>query len=196
MAIQQYIWPILSYFFGSINFAIVVNKIFMPRQDIRKFGSGNVGATNITRMMGLKYGAIVWILDGAKAALPAYFAKQLGDSALMITAYSAMLGHIFPVFAGFKGGKGFAVFSISSIVFGWEFFILLITTFALIKLTLKHTFLASIISSIALLMLSYIVFPNYLNYFIVSSITIIAAHYKNLKDLINNKKIKRNNAHE
>lgn len=107
---------VLAYLIGSIPTALIVSKRFFGI-DIREYGSGNMGATNTFRVLGPRYGTVVMvgdILKGAAASLlfvfiPFYFSHELARINFMIVlGITAVLGHIFPVFANFKGGKGVA----------------------------------------------------------------------------------------
>lgn len=107
---------ILAYLIGSIPSALIISKKFFG-VDIRDYGSGNMGATNTFRVLGSKYGTIVMILDILKGAtavalynfLPYYFSNELMRTNFMIgLGLAAVIGHIFPIFANFKGGKGVA----------------------------------------------------------------------------------------
>ena len=107
---------VLAYFIGSIPTALVISKAFF-RIDIRDYGSGNMGATNTFRVLGSKYGTIVMICDILKGMLavglfnllPQYHADEWARTNLMVgLGLAAVLGHIFPIFAQFRGGKGVA----------------------------------------------------------------------------------------
>ena len=105
-----------AYLIGSIPTALIISKRFFGI-DIRDYGSGNMGATNTFRVLGSRYGSMVMILDMLKGIaavslfnfLPYYFHNELQRTNFMIgLGLAAVLGHIFPVFAGFRGGKGVA----------------------------------------------------------------------------------------
>lgn len=107
---------ILAYLIGSIPTALIISKQFFGI-DIRDYGSGNMGATNTFRVLGSKYGTIVMVCDIAKGIaatllftfIPYYFNHELDRTNFMIgLGLAAVLGHIFPLFANFKGGKGVA----------------------------------------------------------------------------------------
>lgn len=99
---------LLSYLIGSISFALVVGKLFY-RTDIRGYGSGNLGATNTFRVLGKKAGLVVAIADLSKGTLACLLPQILNSSVNPIfCGLLAILGHVFPVFAGFKGGKAVA----------------------------------------------------------------------------------------
>jgi len=100
---------VTTYFIGSISSAIIVCKL-MGFEDPRKDGSGNPGATNVKRLYGTKPAAITLVGDTLKGFLPVLFASLMGWSplAIFLIGFAAFIGHLYPVFFGFKGGKGVA----------------------------------------------------------------------------------------
>ncbi|MCQ2574668.1 MAG: glycerol-3-phosphate 1-O-acyltransferase PlsY [Alphaproteobacteria bacterium] len=97
---------VLSYLLGSIPFGLIVSKLF-NKIDIRKVGSGNIGATNVMRVGGLKLAGLVWVLDMLKAMIAVYFGRYVGgDVFAVICGLVAIIGHCFPVWLDFHGGKG------------------------------------------------------------------------------------------
>ncbi len=130
-----------SYFFGNINWALIISKL--KKTDIRKLGSGNPGTLNMSRNLGLKAGLLTFFLDIMKGGIPTliaffvfndnYVGKSnflMSDFAVFLCGLCAVLGHIYPVFLKFKGGKGIAstigVFIISQSLFGWEWAVILL----------------------------------------------------------------------
>ncbi len=103
---------VTAYFMGSIPFGLLIGK--KMGVDVRGVGSGNIGATNVARNLGKKTGALVLLLDALKAAIPTFVAKMLvsrGDLAiefLALVAIAAIIGHCYPVWLKFRGGKGVA----------------------------------------------------------------------------------------
>lgn len=106
------LFPIIGYFIGAIPFGLVVSK--MVGTDVREEGSRNIGATNVSRVLGKKYGLITLVCDCLKGFLPMYVAAAfLGDSeskefVVATTGVFAVIGHMFPIYLKFKGGKGVA----------------------------------------------------------------------------------------
>jgi len=102
------IYLLLTYIIASIPFGLVISKLF--GRDIRKEGSGNIGATNVTRVLGKKAGVLVLILDALKGFIPTYYAYYYFQDYLYISlvAIIAVIGHCFSIFMKFKGGKGVA----------------------------------------------------------------------------------------
>lgn len=117
----QYWWQFLllavgSYLFANVNFAVLFSKLF-KKSDVREHGSGNAGAANMFRVYGLRMGLITFVCDVAKGVLPCVLARfaifaSCGPDVAMTAGYIAglfaVIGHIFPVFYRFKGGKGVA----------------------------------------------------------------------------------------
>ena len=101
---------ILAYLLGSIPFGIVITRAF-GLGDLRKIGSGNIGATNVLRTGNKPAAAATLILDAAKGGIAVLIARYtLGEDAAQLAGLAAFLGHLFPIWLGFKGGKGVATF--------------------------------------------------------------------------------------
>ena len=97
---------IISYLLGSIPFGIIVAKLF-KNINLRKVGSGNIGATNVMRVGGLRLAGLVWILDMAKAICAVLLGKYVGGVAFSVwCGFVAIVGHCFPIWLKFHGGKG------------------------------------------------------------------------------------------
>ena len=126
---------LLAYLIGSIPFGLLVAKA--KGINIREVGSGNIGATNITRNLGWKLGAVVGVLDFMKSFVPVLLARLLFEQAGQVLLVSIMpvLGHIFPVWLRFKGGKGVAtIFGLLGAYFGLPYFLaFLVVWFATVK---------------------------------------------------------------
>lgn len=141
---------VLGYLLGSIPFALVIGKVFY-RTDVRKYGSGNLGGTNAGRVLGKKVGALVIVLDALKVVLAVGIAQLVSGSAIATwTGLICVVGHCWPVFAHFKGGKGVAstygfLLAISIFIFRSPFyFILPLIMFLIILYLFKFVSLASI----------------------------------------------------
>ncbi len=97
---------IISYLLGSIPFGIIVTKLF-NKGDLRKVGSGNIGATNVMRVGGLRLAGLVWILDMIKAVVAVLIGRYIGGAVFGIwCGFVAIIGHCFPIWLRFRGGKG------------------------------------------------------------------------------------------
>jgi glycerol-3-phosphate acyltransferase PlsY len=137
---------VVSYLCGSIPFGYLISKT--KNIDIRKQGSGNIGATNVSRFLGLKYAILVGVLDVAKAVLPIYIGSLFFNPGweMAIISIAPVIGHIFPVWLKFKGGKGVSVIFASIImVMGWQYSLILLGIWALSLLIIKIMSLNNII---------------------------------------------------
>lgn len=100
-------WLLIGYLIGSIPWGLVIGKVFFNK-DIREYGSGNLGGTNAGRVLGTPVGIIVILLDGLKALLVMILCHQIDPGLEQYAGLAVCIGHCFPVFAGFKGGKAVA----------------------------------------------------------------------------------------
>lgn len=113
------LWALIGYLLGSIPFGLLLTKA-MGLGDLRKIGSGNIGATNVLRTGNKGAAAATLLLDGAKGAVAVLLAREIGgEIAAQIAALAAFLGHCFPVWLGFKGGKGVATFLGLMLALSW-----------------------------------------------------------------------------
>ena len=178
-----------SYLLGSIPFGFILTKIFL-KKDIRDIGSGNIGATNALRTGNKTLGYATLLLDITKAVLPVLYVKFNYPDYIFIASLSAFLGHVFPIWLKFKGGKGVAtyvgiLFSIN-IVFGLIFILSWIITFIFSKYSSLSSLIASLIVPIYLL-----VFDNYNSlFFMIMFILILYTHKENVKRLKNKEETK------
>lgn len=110
--IMNILWPIASYLIGAIPFGLLVGRL--AGVDVRTAGSGNIGATNVNRLLGKKFGVITLVLDCLKGFLPIFLATLLLPDGpyrhwlVLLCGILAVVGHMFPVYLGFRGGKGVA----------------------------------------------------------------------------------------
>lgn len=104
------LWAVLGYLLGSIPFGLLLSRV-MGLGDVRKIGSGNIGATNVLRTGNKAAAAGTLLLDGGKGAVAVLLARAMaGEDAAQVAALAAFAGHCFPVWLGFRGGKGVATF--------------------------------------------------------------------------------------
>ena len=187
---MEYLFIALSsYLLGSIPFGFLLTKIFL-KKDIREIGSGNIGATNALRTGNKLLGYATLVLDIAKAVLPVLYVKFNYPDYVFIASLSAFLGHVFPVWLKFKGGKGVAtyvgiLFSIN-LILGLIFIISWGVTF----LVSKYSSLSSLIASLVVA-LYLIFFDNYDSiFFIIMFVLIFYTHRENVKRLKNREETK------
>ena len=181
---------IASYLMGSVPFGLILTKIFL-KKDIREIGSGNIGATNALRTGNKLIGYSTLLLDIAKAIIPVIYVKINYPDLIYIASLSAFLGHVFPIWLKFKGGKGVATYvgilcSIN-IILGLIF----VASWALIFLLFRYSSLSSIIGSLSVPI--YILITSQINdaiFFAIMFILIFFTHRENIKRLKNKEESK------
>ncbi len=154
---------IISYLLGSIPNALIISKLF-KRIDIREYGSKNMGATNVLRVLGIKYGLLVFLLDAIKASIIIILFKvgifsvdKYNHLPILSYGFMAVIGHLFPIFARFKGGKGVACSA--GIICSYAPIIAIPTllVFLIVALTTKYVSLGSILAVITAFIGTFIV---------------------------------------
>ena len=177
---------LVSYLFGSIPFGLLLTKIFL-KKDIREIGSGNIGATNVLRAGNKILGYSTLVLDILKAVLPILYIKFFMNEYLYISALSIFIGHVFPIWLKFKGGKGVASYLgilccldiFTALIFG----VVWISVFILFKFSSLSSLLASL--TIPIFHFFYNSNSDYYFYFMMF-ILIFFTHRENIKRLRNN----------
>ena len=190
MDINLIIVAAYSYLLGSIPFGLVLTKIFL-KKDIREIGSGNIGATNALRTGNKIIGYSTLILHILKAIAPIIYVKIFFEDFLYVASLCAFLGHVFPIWLKFKGGKGVAtyvgiLFSINTL-FGLGFIISWVLVFSLFR----YSSLSSIIGSLSIPV--YLLITNQTNnaiFFGIIFILIFFTHKENIKRLKNKEESK------
>ena len=190
MDINLIIVAVYSYFLGSIPFGLVLTKIFL-KKDIREIGSGNIGATNALRSGNKAIGYSTLVLDIFKAVAPVIYVKVFYQDFLYIASLCAFLGHVFPIWLKFKGGKGVAtyvgiLFAIN-IYFGIIFTISWFITFFISK----YSSLSSLVgaASIPIYLLVLTRFDQGI-FFTIMFVLIFFTHRENIKRLKNKEETK------
>ena len=181
---------IISYLMGSIPFGFILTKIFL-KKDIREIGSGNIGATNALRTGNKIIGYLTLILDILKAVIPVLYVKFFFQESIYISSLCAFLGHVFPIWLKFRGGKGVAtyvgiLFSIN-IYFGFIFLVSWAITFLVSKYSSLSSLVASASIPIYLLILSRF---DQVFFFTTMFILIFFTHRENIKRLKNKEETK------
>jgi glycerol-3-phosphate acyltransferase PlsY len=182
-------WLLLTYLGGAIPTSYLVVRI-VKGQDLRLLGSGNLGATNLFRVLGWRYAVPVGLFDLLKGAVPVLvYAPQAGGGAVGALALgaAAVIGHVFPVFLRFRGGKGVATGA--GVVLGlapWAFLAAL-TTWALVVKLSGYVSLGSVIAAAVLPPAVYLLHPDrrpMIGLFILLAALIIGLHQKNIRRLL------------
>jgi glycerol-3-phosphate acyltransferase PlsY len=176
---------LIAYLFGSLSTAIIACKI-LQLPDPRSTGSGNPGATNVLRYGGKKVAIITLVGDIAKCAIPVLIAKWWGfdETSLALVAFAAFVGHLYPIFFHFKGGKGVAAALGCWLAIAWPVGLLLLATWLCIALITRYSSLAALISAvIAPLYAWYFTNEIYALMTICMSLLLIYRHAKNIRKL-------------
>ena len=187
----------LSYLSGSIPFGLILTKLF-GKQDVRKIGSGNIGATNVLRTGDRYLAASTLILDILKGYVPVVITHQFFADYIQLSALMAFLGHIFPIWLKFKGGKGVATYLGILFALSYGLSILFIFTWLVVALIFKYSSLSSLFSSLTVLVITLFrenaikaldpnfIFVNDIKLILfIFFILIIFTHKKNISNLIN-----------
>ena len=182
---------LISYFIGSIPFAYILTKVF-GYGDIRKIGSGNVGATNVLRTGKKSLAILVLILDIMKGFFPIklisfFYLNDIEFNQIVFISCFVVIGHIFPIWLKFKGGKGVATFLGFITGINYLFGIIFIILWLLIALIKRYSSLASIISISAIPLVIFFLFYNFNLIIILAILSIIInfKHLSNIKRLLN-----------
>lgn len=179
-------FTILAYLSGSVNFAIIICRL-AGLGDPRKEGSHNPGATNVLRLGGKKLAFFVIAGDALKGVVPILIARacDVEGLALSIVAVAAVLGHLYPIFFQFRGGKGVATLFGAIIALSWLAGLLVIISWLVVAVTTRYSSLASVLSIILLPL--YLIVLNQTDYvppMLLLALLIIYRHHGNIKRLI------------
>jgi len=181
---------IVSYLMGSIPFGFILTKIFLNK-DIREIGSGNIGATNALRTGNKFIGFTTLILDVVKAVAPVLYVKFYFSELIYLASLCAFLGHVFPIWLNFKGGKGVATYIgilfVINIYLGLIFVITWFVIFAISKYSSLSSLVASLAIPVYLLILSQF---NQVFFFTIMFVLIFFTHRENIKRLKNKEETK------
>ena len=180
-----YLLIVSSYLIGSVPFGYILTKFFLNK-DIRKIGSGNIGATNVLRTGNKIIGYATLLLDVLKAVFPIIFIKINYPEYVFISALSVFIGHVFPVWLKFRGGKGVATYvgilCCINIYLGISFGLVWLITF----LIFKYSSLSSLIGSFSIPIINFFVFnEEIVFFFIIMFVLIFYTHRENIKRLLN-----------
>ena len=181
---------IISYLMGSVPFGFILTKIFL-KKDIRKIGSGNIGATNALRTGNKTIGYSTLVLDILKAVAPVVYVKIFYQDFLYIASLCAFLGHVFPIWLKFKGGKGVATYLGILFAINFYFGIIFILSWFITFLISKFSSLSSLVgaASIPIYLLVLTQFDQGI-FFTIMFVLIFFTHRENIKRLKNKEETK------
>ena len=177
---------IISYLMGSIPFGLILTKIFL-KKDIRDIGSGNIGATNVLRTGNKIIGYLTLSLDVLKAVIPVLYIKFNYPELVYVSSLSVFIGHVFPLWLKFKGGKGVATYVGMLFCINYILGFVFIICWLIIFIVSRYSSLSSLIASLTIPFYHFFIIDNNNYYFfIILFILIFFTHRENVKRLINN----------
>ena len=176
---------IASYLSGSIPFGLILTKIFLNK-DLRKIGSKNIGATNVLRTGNKIVAALTLFLDISKGIIPILITKEYFPDLIYLSSLAALLGHIFPVWLRFKGGKGVATYLGIIFILSFNLGVIFCVSWILISIASKYSSLSSMLSTMIVFIVSF--FNNNFeltSYLFITFIIILYTHRQNIVRLKN-----------
>tara|TARA_B110001452_G_scaffold130673_1_gene108550 strand:- start:81 stop:656 length:576 start_codon:yes stop_codon:yes gene_type:complete len=188
---EYLIIALACYFMGSIPFGYILTKIFL-KKDIRNIGSGNIGATNALRTGNKSIGYTTLLLDILKAVIPIMYIKFNYPEYIFIASLCAFLGHVFPVWLNFKGGKGVATYLGILFAINLIYGLIFIISWVVVFFVSKYSSLSSIIASLSV-PIYLLLFENFNSIFFgIMFVLIFYTHRENVKRLKNKEESKTN----
>ena len=189
MDINLIIVAVYSYLLGSIPFGLVLTKIFL-KKDIREIGSGNIGTTNVLRTGKKSLAIATLILD----LLKGYFSIALTfiyfENLISYSALICFVGHIFPVWLKFRGGKGVATYLGVVLALSYKFFLIFGITWLVLSFLFRYASLSSIVSSLIVFVYSYFFINNFSLILFIFFVIIVYTHRENIVRLKNSEESK------
>ena len=186
MTFEIFLVFLLSYLLGSIPFGLILSKIFLNK-DISKTGSKNIGATNVLRTGNKSIAFLTLLLDILKGVLPILLTKYYFQDLIYLSGLAAFLGHIYPVWLKFKGGKGVATYLGIIFALSLKFGLFFCICWILIAFITKYSSLSSMISCLIIFLISLLENNFELNsYLFITFVIILYTHKQNIIRLKNN----------
>ena len=176
---------LISYLLGSIPFGFLLTKIIL-KKDIREIGSGNIGATNVLRTGNKIIGYSTLILDILKAVIPILFIKIQFPEFIFISSLAVFLGHVFPIWLKFNGGKGVATYVGILFCINYILGFFFIATWLVVFFISKYSSLSSLLASLIIPIYYFFIDTENYYFFIIMFMLIFYTHRENIKRLKNN----------
>ena len=189
MDINLIIVAVYSYLLGSIPFGLVLTKIFL-KKDIREIGSGNIGTTNVLRTGKKSLAVTTLVLDLLKGYFSIAITFIYFDNLISYSALICFIGHIFPVWLKFKGGKGVATYLGVILALSYKFFLIFGITWLILSFLFRYASLSSILSSLIVFAYSYFFINNFSLILFIFFVVIIYTHRENIVRLKNSEENK------
>ena len=175
------LYVLFSYLMGSVSGSLLLGKFW--KIDIRGMGSGNAGGTNALRTVGVLFALLTFIIDLSKGIIPAYLSQQ-HENLMLISGFSAILGHVYPIFYNFKGGKGAGTLLGVLIIANPQSILFVVGTWIAMLLTTGFVGLSTIIACFVLVVYSFYSSTSFILFSIITFIFILFTHRSNIKRMI------------
>ena len=189
MDINLIIVAVYSYFLGSIPFGLVLTKIFL-KKDIRNIGSGNIGSTNVLRTGKKSLAIATLVLDLLKGYFSVIVTLTYFENLTSYAALICLIGHIFPIWLKFKGGKGVAAYLGAILALSYKFFLVFGISWLILSFLFRFASLSSIVSSLIIFIYAY--FFNENNYSLILFIFLVIIIYTHRENIVRLKNSKEN----
>ena len=189
MDINLIIVAVYSYLLGSIPFGLVLTKIFL-KKDIREIGSGNIGTTNVLRTGKKSLAVATLMLDLLKGYFSIIITFTYFENLISYSALICFIGHIFPIWLKFKGGKGVATYLGVISALSYKFFLIFGISWLVLSFLFRYASLSSIISSLIVFVYSYFFINNFSLILFIFFVIIIYTHRENIVRLKNSEESK------
>ena len=183
-------WPflaaaVIAYLIGSIPFGLVLTRL-AGYGDIRAIGSGNIGATNVLRTGNKMLALLTLVLDGAKGAFAVLVGTQFGPDIAVIAGACVFLGHLFPVWLGFKGGKGVATAGGVLLAIAWQVGLLAVATWLVVAVVFRYSSLAALTGCLAAPVYAWLVThdPQRTELIALIAVLVVLRHHGNIRRLL------------
>ena len=177
---------LFGYLMGSVSPSVILTKLAYNK-DVRAEGSGNAGATNVARVFGLKAGFITLGCDILKIVIPMLIGMYAGDSGVCVAGIAGIVGHCFPLYFNFKGGKGVSVAVTIAAFLGWQQLVIGLSVFIIVMLICRIVSVGSILAALSLVVATVIFYGDNLYKLILVCVTaalIVFMHRENIVRLI------------
>ena len=175
---------LFGYLLGSIPFGLLITRA-AGLGDVRKIGSGNIGATNVLRTGKKGLAALTLLLDALKGTAAVLIAWQFGLEAALAAGLGAFLGHLFPVWLGFKGGKGVATYLGVLVALAWQGALVFAAAWLIVAFATRYSSLAALVAAVAVpAALYFLGVPAVAGLFVVMSVIVFVKHRANIARLM------------
>jgi len=189
MDVNLIIVTVYSYLLGSIPFGLVLTKIFL-KKDIREIGSGNIGTTNVLRTGKKSLALATLVLDLLKGYISIVITFSYFENLISYSALICFIGHIFPVWLKFKGGKGVATYLGIILALSYKFFLIFGISWLVLSFLFRYASLSSIISSLIVFVYSYFFYNIFSLIIFIFFVIILYTHRENIVRLKNSEESK------